>query len=89
LARWLAENTEVFLMDEPTRGIDVGARSEIYRCLYEMAESGKVVIVVSSDLAEISGISDRIIVMREGAIVGEVLRADVTPEKLLYMALPQ
>jgi L-arabinose transport system ATP-binding protein len=89
LARWLAENIEVLLMDEPTRGIDVGARSEIYRLLYSLAESGKTIILVSSDLAEVIGVSDRIIVMREGAIVGELCRADATPERLINMALPQ
>ena len=72
----------------PTRGIDVGARSEIYRLLYALAESGLVLIVVSSDLAEVIGVSDRIIVMREGAIVGEVGRAEATPERLIRMALP-
>jgi L-arabinose transport system ATP-binding protein len=89
LARWLAENIEVLLMDEPTRGIDVGARSEIYRLLYSLAESGKTIILVSSDLAEVIGVSDRIVVMREGAIVGELGRADATPERLINMALPQ
>ncbi len=89
LARWLAEKIDVFLMDEPTRGIDVGARSEIYRLLYQLAESGKTVIVVSSDLAEIIGIADRIMVMREGCIVGEVPRAEATPDALIRMALPQ
>jgi L-arabinose transport system ATP-binding protein len=89
LARWLAEHSEVLLMDEPTRGIDVGARSELYRLLYSLAESGKTIIVVSSDLAEVIGVSDRIIVMREGAIVGELGRAQATPERLIDMALPR
>ena len=89
LARWLAEKIEVFLMDEPTRGIDIGARSEIYQLLYQLAEAGKTVIVVSSDLAEVIGISDRIMVMREGCIVGEVLKQDATPDRLLRLALPQ
>jgi len=89
LARWLAERIDVFLMDEPTRGIDIGARSEVYQLLYELAESGKTVIIVSSDLAEVIGVSDRIIVMREGCIVGEILRAQATPERVIHMALPQ
>jgi L-arabinose transport system ATP-binding protein len=89
LARWLAERIEVLLMDEPTRGIDIGARSEIYRLLYGLAESGKAVIVVSSDLAEVIGICDRIVVMREGRIVGEVPRHAAAPDVLLRMALPQ
>jgi L-arabinose transport system ATP-binding protein len=88
LGRWLAERVEVLLMDEPTRGIDVGARSEIYRLLYALAESGLTLVVVSSDLAEVIGVSDRIIVMRGGAIVGEVGRAEATPQRLIQMALP-
>jgi L-arabinose transport system ATP-binding protein len=89
LARWLAEQIEVFLMDEPTRGIDIGARSEIYQLLYDLAGAGKAVIVVSSDLAEVIGISDRILVMREGCIVGDVPRHEATPDRLLRLALPQ
>ena len=89
LSRWLAEKIDVFLMDEPTRGIDIGARSEIYRLLYELAESGKTIIVVSSDLSEVIGVSDRIVVMREGCIVGEVLKSEASPDRLIRMALPQ
>jgi L-arabinose transport system ATP-binding protein len=89
LARWLAERIDVFLMDEPTRGIDVGARSEIYRLLYDLAESGKTILMVSSDLSEVIGVSDRVLVMREGRIVGEFAKADTTPERLIRMALPQ
>jgi L-arabinose transport system ATP-binding protein len=89
LARWLAEKIDVFLMDEPTRGIDIGARAEIYRLLYALAEAGKTVIVVSSDLPEVIGIADRIIVMREGRIVGDVPRHDATPQGLMRLALPQ
>jgi L-arabinose transport system ATP-binding protein len=88
LARWLAERIDVFLMDEPTRGIDIGARSEIYRLMYELAESGKALLIVSSDLAEVIGVSDRIVVMREGRIVGEIARTDATPERVIRMALP-
>jgi len=89
LSRWLAERIEVFLMDEPTRGIDVGARAEIYHLLYELAEAGRSVLLVSSDLAEVIGVADRIIVMREGRIVGGVTRADATPDALIKMALPR
>ncbi len=89
LARWLAERIDVFLMDEPTRGIDIGARSEIYRLLYELAESGKTILMVSSDLSEVIGVSDRVLVMREGAIVGEFTKTGATPERVIRMALPQ
>jgi len=88
LSRWLAEEIDVFLMDEPTRGIDVGARSEIYGLLYGLAEAGRTVIVVSSDLAEVIGVADRVIVMREGKIVGNLPKAQVTPDQLIKLALP-
>lgn len=88
LARWLAEEIELLVMDEPTRGIDVGARSEIYSILYGLAESGKAVIVVSSDLPEVIAVCDRVAVMREGRLVDIVERAAATPERLLKMALP-
>jgi L-arabinose transport system ATP-binding protein len=88
LARWLGENIRVLLMDEPTRGIDVGAKNEIYNLIYKLAERGVGMVVVSSDLPEVLGISDRIVVMREGRIVGEILREEATQEKVLSMALP-
>ena len=88
LARWLGEKIEVLLMDEPTRGIDVGAKNEIYNLIYRLAERGLAMVVVSSDLPEVLGISDRIMVMRDGLIVGELSRAEATQEKVLSMALP-
>ncbi|SAL70656.1 L-arabinose transporter ATP-binding protein [Caballeronia terrestris] len=88
LSRWLAEQIDVFLMDEPTRGIDVGARSEIYGLLYGLAEAGRTVIVVSSDLAEVIGVADRVIVMREGKIVGNLPKAQASPDQLIKLALP-
>ncbi|SAK46956.1 L-arabinose transporter ATP-binding protein [Caballeronia hypogeia] len=89
LSRWLAEQIDVFLMDEPTRGIDVGARAEIYNLLYELAEAGRTVIMVSSDLAEVIGVADRIIVMKEGRIAGSLSKADATPDELIKLALPR
>jgi L-arabinose transport system ATP-binding protein len=89
LSRWLAEDIDVFLMDEPTRGIDVGARSEIYGLLYGLAEAGRTVIVVSSDLAEVIGVTDRVIVMKEGRIVGDLPKAQATPDALIKLALPR
>ena len=88
LARWLAEEIDLFVMDEPTRGIDVGARRDIYALLYDLAEQGKSVVVISSDLAEVSSICDRIAVMRDGELVDVVPRASATPERLLGLALP-
>ncbi|WP_428374496.1 L-arabinose ABC transporter ATP-binding protein AraG [Lichenicoccus sp.] len=89
LGRWLSENIELLVLDEPTRGIDVGARAQIYGILYDLADAGKGVIVVSSDLAEVMSVCDRVIVMREGRMVGSVARRDITAELLLQMALPQ
>jgi L-arabinose transport system ATP-binding protein len=89
LGRWLAEPAlKVVIMDEPTRGIDVGAKNEIYQILYRLAEEGCAVIVVSSELPEILGISDRIMVMREGRVSGELSRPDANEERVLRLALP-
>jgi L-arabinose transport system ATP-binding protein len=89
LARWLSEKVDVFLLDEPTRGIDVGAKYEIYQLMYQLAEEGKAVVFVSSDLPEVMGVADRVIVMRDGAITGELDRKDVAEERILSMALPE
>ncbi len=88
LARNLCENPKVILLDEPTRGIDVGAKSEIYSIIYDLAESGVGVVFVSSELPEVMGVCDRIIVMREGQVSGRVERSDFTQERLLGLALP-
>jgi L-arabinose transport system ATP-binding protein len=88
IARWLAADSEILLMDEPTRGIDVGARSEIYGHIYRLAEAGKTVLFVSSDMPEVMGVADRIVVMREGAIAGVLDRSEATSELLLRLALP-
>src|SRR5258706_5094933 len=74
LARWLSESIKVLLLDEPTRGIDVGARAEIYRIVQELAKTGVAVLLVSSDLPEVLGLSDRVLVMREGRISPELAR---------------
>ncbi|MDL2356016.1 MAG: L-arabinose ABC transporter ATP-binding protein AraG [Pseudomonadota bacterium] len=89
LARWLAEpDMKVLILDEPTRGIDVGAKNEIYRIIHEVAERGCCVIVVSSELPEVLGIADRVIVMREGRICGELARKDADETAVLRLALP-
>ncbi|ATB36660.1 ribose ABC transporter ATP-binding protein [Cystobacter fuscus] len=89
LSRWLAEQgIKVFIVDEPTRGIDVGAKSDIYEVLYGLAELGISIIVISSELPEVMGISDRILVMCGGRITAEFDRPDFSEEKLLAAALP-
>jgi len=88
LARWLGENINVLLMDEPTRGIDVGTKNEIYKLMYNLAEEGKGIVFVSSDLPEVMGVADRVIVMREGKFVESIDRDDSSQEKILSHALP-
>ena len=88
LARWLSEKVKVILLDEPTRGIDVGAKSEIYSIISQLAAEGMAVLVVSSDLPEVLGIADRIIVMRQGRLHPPVGREEASEEKLLRLALP-
>jgi len=89
LARWLSEEVKVILLDEPTRGIDVGARSEIYSIIYDLARQGVGVLMVSSDLPEVLGVADRVLVMREGRLVACLSRTEATQEKTLRLALPQ
>ena len=89
LGRWLSMPMKVLLLDEPTRGIDIGAKSEIYQIIHNLAASGIAVIVVSSDLMEVMGISDRILVMSEGALTGEVSRDQADEARLLQLALPR
>ena len=88
LGRWLSEEMKVILLDEPTRGIDVGAKNEIYNVIYDLAKSGIAVVVVSSELPEVLGVSDRILVMREGRISGELLHSDANEVKALHLAMP-
>lgn len=88
LARWLSEKAKLIIIDEPTRGIDVGTKSDIYSIIYRLAEQGLSVIIVSSDLPEILGICDRIIVMSEGSIVKSLNRDEATQENVLSYALP-
>ena len=87
LAKWLLTKPEVLIIDEPTRGIDVGAKKEIYELLNELKESGKAIIMISSDMPEVLGISDRILVMSEGKITGELSRDEATQEKIMKLAV--
>lgn len=88
LGRSISENVKVLLLDEPTRGIDIGAKREIYDIIYGLAETGISIVFVSSELPEVLGVCDRILVMRQGLIVGDVPRAEATQESLLKLALP-
>jgi len=86
LGRWLFANSRVFLLDEPTRGVDVAARSEIYRAINELVEAGATVVMVSSDLPELLGMADRILVMRRGRLVAELDAKSTTREEVLTHA---
>ncbi len=88
LARWLSEQVRVVVLDEPTRDIDIGAKSEIYALIHDLAAAGTSVVIVSSELPEVLGIADRVIVMREGLVAAEFPRAAATPEAVLHAALP-
>jgi putative multiple sugar transport system ATP-binding protein len=83
LSKWLMTDPEVLILDEPTRGIDVGAKYEIYCIINELAEAGKGVVLISSELPELLGICDRICVMNDGAFVGEFPGPDATQEKIM------
>ncbi len=85
LARWLALRPKVLIVDEPTRGIDVGAKVEVHNLLFEMAASGIAIIVISSELPEILSLADRIVTMREGRVTGEIPREDADQEKLMTL----
>lgn len=87
LAKWLLVSPKILIVDEPTRGIDVGAKKEIYELLNELKSMGKAIIMISSDLPEVLGISDRIIVMSEGKISGELAREDANQESVMKLAV--
>ncbi len=87
LAKWLAMSPRVMILDEPTRGIDVGAKAEIYRLMRAMAEQGTVILMISSDMEEVLRVSDRVAVMHEGEISGVLERADCTEENIMKLAV--
>ena len=86
IGKWLLTEPEVLILDEPTRGIDIGAKTEIYKLMNEMAKEGKAIIMISSELPEIMGVCDRIIVVREGRIVAEHVRGDFSQETIMSSA---
>ena len=85
LARWLALRPKILIVDEPTRGIDIGSKVEVHNLLIDMAKQGIAVIVISSELPEILAVSDRIVTMREGRVTGEIARTEATQEILMAM----
>ena len=89
VSRWLLTVPEILILDEPTRGIDVGAKSEIHRLMSKLAQEGKAIIMISSELPEILGMSDRVLVMHEGRVGGEFARKDATQETIMRAATGQ
>jgi putative multiple sugar transport system ATP-binding protein len=85
LSKWIYADPDVLILDEPTRGIDVGAKYEIYNIINELAAQGKGIIVISSELPELLGISDRVYALSEGRITGELPIEEATPEAVLTL----
>ena len=86
IGKWLVSEPKIFILDEPTRGIDVGAKAEIYKLMCEFAKQGMAIIMISSDLPELMGMADRIYVMSEGKITGELSREEASQEKIMHFA---
>ena len=86
LAKWLANNCDVLILDEPTRGVDVGAKQEIYHLINELTEQGKAILVISSEMEELISITDRMLVLYEGKLMGKLEHAEYTQEKVLTLA---
>ena len=87
LGKWLAMKPKVMILDEPTRGIDVGAKAEIYKLMRVLADEGVAIMMISSDMEEVIGVSDRIAVMHEGRVSGELERAQFSEENILLLAI--
>ena len=86
LAKWLATEPKLLIVDEPTRGIDVGTKAEVHRLLSELAGQGMAVLMISSELPEVLGMADRVLVMREGRLTAELARAEATAETVMHAA---
>jgi len=84
LSKWLFAKPELLILDEPTRGIDVGAKYEIYTIINDLADAGKGVLIISSEMPELLGMCDRIYVMNEGALIGEFGAAEASQEKIMH-----
>ena len=86
LAKWLATEPRVLILDEPTRGVDVGAKADVHRTISHLATQGLAIVLISSELPEVLGMSDRVVVLREGRVAAELERADATSERIMDAA---
>ncbi|PQD94311.1 D-xylose ABC transporter ATP-binding protein [Pradoshia eiseniae] len=86
IAKWLETNPEILILDEPTRGVDIGAKKEIYQIINQLAESGVAILMISSELPEVIGMADRVIVMQEGKLTGVVEKHEMTQERIMHFA---
>ena len=86
VARWARRCRLLLILDEPTRGVDVGAKAEIYRLMRELADSGIAILMISSELTEVIGMADRVLVMREGRMTGELVGAAIDEERIMHLA---
>jgi ABC-type sugar transport system ATPase subunit len=89
LSKWLLTRPKVLILDEPTRGIDIGAKAEVHRLMGELAAQGLAILMISSELPEVLAMSDRIVVMREGRIVARLEKNDATQERIIAAATGQ
>ena len=86
LAKWLAAEPKILILDEPTHGVDVGTKADVHRTISHLAAAGLTILLISSELPEILGMSDRVLVMREGRLAGEFPRAEATQERIIEAA---
>jgi ABC-type sugar transport system ATPase subunit len=86
IAKWLALRPKILILDEPTRGIDIGAKAEVHHLMSQLAQQGVAILMISSELPEILGMSDRVLVMSQGRLAGELTRADATQERIMALA---
>ena len=86
LGRWLMTEPKILLLDEPTRGIDVGAKAEIYKLINELTAQGMAIVLISSELPEVMGMSDRLLIMYEGRVTGQLLKEEYTEERVMEYA---
>jgi rhamnose transport system ATP-binding protein len=89
IAKWLAAGPRVLILDEPTRGIDVGAKVEVHRIISELAASGLAIVLISSDLPEVLAMADRVVVMHEGRVTAELSREQASEERVMFAATGQ